>query len=107
MGWLQDLRYAARMMMKSPGFTAAVCLIIALGVGSNTAIFSVVKGVLLSPLPFDQPDRNTLVRSFDHDTGNLASVAYPDFLDWRERARTFEDLAAFGEDDFLAGTFAE
>jgi putative ABC transport system permease protein len=101
MGFVQDLRYAARMMWKSPGFTAVVCLIIALGVGANTAIFSVVNGVLLSPLPFDEPEQITFVWSYDKDTGRTASVAYPDFLDWQEQSHAFEHLAAFSEEDFI------
>ncbi len=101
MGFLQDLRYAARMMWKSPGFTAVACLIIAFGVGSNTAIFSVVNAVLLSPLPFENPEQITFVWSYDKDTGGTASVAYPDFLDWQEQSRSFEVLAAFEPEDFI------
>ena len=100
-GFLHDLRYAARMMWKSPGFAAVVCLIIAFGVGSNTAIFSVVNGVLLSPLPFERPEQITFVWSLDQDTGRAASVAYPDFLDWREQSRSFDNLAAFAQEDFI------
>ncbi len=101
MGFLQDLRYAARMMWKSPGFTAVACLIIAFGVGSNIAIFSVVNAVLLSPLPFENPEQITFVWSYDKDTGRTASVAYPDFLDWQEQSRSFEVLAAFEPEDFI------
>lgn len=100
-GFLQDLRFAARMMWKSPGFTAVACLIIALGVGANTAIFSVVNGVLLSPMPFEQPEKLMFVWSMDKDTGNDASVAYPDYLDWRNESHLFEHLAAFQQEDFI------
>jgi putative ABC transport system permease protein len=101
MGILSDLRFAARMMWKSPGFAAVACLIVALGVGANTAIFSLINGVLLSPLPFDRPEQLTFVWSLDKDTGSANSVAYPDYLDWREQSQLFESLAAFEQEDFI------
>jgi predicted permease len=100
-GFLQDLHFAARMMSKSPGFTAVACLIIAVGVGANTAIFSLVNAVLLSPMPFEKPDELMFVWSMDKDTGKEASVAYPDYLDWRNESHLFESLAAFEQDDFI------
>ncbi|HKV26845.1 MAG TPA: ABC transporter permease [Candidatus Acidoferrales bacterium] len=91
-GLLHDLRYAIRMLLKNPGFTATVVLTLALGIGANTAIFSVVDGVLLRPLPFDSPDR--LV----HLTGKFAmsdqaGISPPDYLDYRSANRTFEQMA--------------
>src|SRR5450432_73715 len=97
--FLQDLRFAARMLRKSPGFTAVAVLTLALGIGANTALFSVVNGVLLNPLPYAQPDRLVAVyaRSADLKT---SSIAYPNFLDWQRENHTFSALAAFRSEDF-------
>jgi predicted permease len=90
----QDTRYALRIFRRSPGFTAVALLTLALGVGANTAIFSVVNGVLLAPLPY--PDSQQLVSvartapRFDHPV----PVSGPNFLDWRNRARQFESMSA-------------
>ena len=90
----QDLRYALRMLAKSPGFTAVAVLTLALGIGANTAIFSVVNGVLISPLPFRNADR--IVSMFqempDFPEG---SISYPNFLDWQRDNRSFESMAAY------------
>lgn len=91
---LQDTRFALRWLRKSPGFALAVIATLALGIGANTAMFSVVNGVLLSPLPYPQPDRLVLI----HETApevNLLSVPYPDFLDWQEQNHTLTEIAAF------------
>jgi putative ABC transport system permease protein len=85
---LQDVRYAVRMLMKKPGFTAIAIITLALGVGANTAIFSVVNAVLLEPLPYGEPDR--LVWVSHEDTFTPA-----DFLDYRDQNQTFEQIAAF------------
>src|SRR5579859_5618908 len=94
---LQDLRYAVRMLVKSPGFTAIAVLTLALGIGANTALFSVVNGVLLSPLPYPQPDRLVALYSrtpnFDE-----SSISYPNFLDWQRQNKTLSDLAAWRSD---------
>ena len=89
---LQDLRYAARLMHKQPGFTAVAIVALALGIGANTAIFSAVNAVLLQPLPFPEPERLVLVRDVQLTEDTPAS--YPEYLDWRDQAQTFEDLAA-------------
>lgn len=89
---LQDLRYAARLMLKQPGFTAVAIVALALGIGANTAIFSAVNAVLLQPLPFPEPERLVLVRDVQLTEDTPAS--YPEYLDWRDQAQTFEDLAA-------------
>jgi putative ABC transport system permease protein len=95
----QDLRYGARMLLKKPGFTLIAVLTLALGIGANTAIFSVVNGVLLRPLPYSEPQQ--LVRLFETvDRATMANdrmeVAPANFLDWRERTRSFSGLAAYG-----------
>ena len=91
----QDLRYAMRMMRKRPGFTAVAVLSLALGIGANTAIFSVVNGVLLRPLPFRDPGRLMMLDEkwlprFPHFEGTPK-----DFLSWREQSRAFDKIAAF------------
>ena len=90
----QDLRYGFRTLRKNPGFTAVAMLALALGIGANTAIFSVVNGVLLRPLAY--PDADRLLMIFD----SQSSVAYPDFLDWRRESRSFTDMGTFRSDDF-------
>ena len=91
---LQDARYGMRMLVKNPGFTAVVVLTLALGIGANTAIFSVVNGVLLSPLPF--PNAKRIVSMFQVKPNfPKGSISYPNFLDWQHDNRTFESIAAY------------
>jgi predicted permease len=91
---LQDLRFALRMLTKSPGFAAVAVLTLALGIGVNTALFSVVNGVLLNPLPF--PNANRIVSMFqDKPNFPKGSISYPNFLDWRQDNRSFESIAAY------------
>ena len=96
---LQDIRYGIRMVAKSPGFAAIAILTLALGIGADTALFSVVNGVLLNPLPYRQPDRLVAIyarsKEFSH-----GSISYPNFLDWVRSQRSFSSLAAFRQDDF-------
>jgi putative ABC transport system permease protein len=89
----QDIRYAIRRLVKSPGFTAVAVLTLALGIGANTAIFSVVNGVLLKPLPFTQPDR--LVGLFHVSEGRRSTMSGPNFWDLRRESQTLADAAAF------------
>src|SRR5687768_8611639 len=100
---LQDLRYGVRMLLKSPGFTLIAILTLALGIGANTAMFSVVNAVLLQPLPFHEPER--LVRVWRSSVGNDRSqVSFPDFADFRAQQSVFERMAAWrGSDYTLTG----
>jgi len=97
-GLAQDVRYALRQLRKSPSFTAVTVLTLALGIGANTAIFSVVNGVLLNPLPFQHASR--IVSMFE-ETQNFAkgSISYPNFLDWQRDNRSFEGMAAYRATD--------
>ncbi|HET6630157.1 MAG TPA: ABC transporter permease [Woeseiaceae bacterium] len=91
--WLHDLRYAGRALARSPGFTAVAVLTVAIGIGANTAIFSVVNAVLLKPLELPEPDR--LVRVYDGSAGTLGTASPPNFVDWRRDNTVFEDMAAY------------
>jgi predicted permease len=90
----QDLRYALRTLRKSPGFTAIAVLTLALGIGANTAIFSVVDGVLLAPLPYAQPDRLVAIWESNPRFPHVW-ISYPNFRDWQRSARSFEQMVAF------------
>ena len=94
----QDLRYGLRMLAKRPGFSAVVILTLALGIGANTAIFSVVSAVLLRPLPFPQPDQLVDLYRVDSRTGEKSRAqSYPDFADLRAQSKSLEAAAAYDE----------
>ena len=95
----QDMRYGARMLLKSPGFAVVTILALALGIGANSAIFSVVNGVLLRPLPYPTADRLVFLSEWSQQVPNM-SVAYPNFQDWRAQTRTMETMAAFRSNSF-------
>ena len=95
----QGLRYGFRTLRKNPGFTAVAMLALALGIGANTAIFSVVNGVLLRPLAFPDADRLIRISETTSEFSQM-SVAYPNFLDWRRESRSFTDMGASHSDDF-------
>ena len=92
---LQDLRFALRMLWKKPAFTLAAIAVLAISIGANTAMFSIVQQVLLRPLPFDQPER--IVRINETTTRGRTTVSPPNFLDWQAQNRTFEFMAAYDE----------
>ncbi|HYL99175.1 MAG TPA: ABC transporter permease, partial [Blastocatellia bacterium] len=90
----RDFRYAARTLWKSPGFTVAAVSTLALGIGANTAIFSIINGILIKPLPFKEP--GLLVRVWEKGNGlDHLAAAYPNFKDWKEQNDSFDGMAAF------------
>jgi putative ABC transport system permease protein len=108
---MNDLRFALRQLRKSPGFTFVAVLTLALGIGANTAIFSVINAVLLKPLPFPHP--NQLVAFAGHDkrdlnqTGPLSTLSFPEFFDVRARNRSFAQLAGYRDKGFAFSNGAE
>ncbi|MGC1485215.1 MAG: ABC transporter permease [Candidatus Acidiferrum sp.] len=97
--FLQDLRYGLRMLAKAPGFTAIAVLTLALGIGANTALFSVVNGVLLNPLAF--PHSGRLVAIYGKTTGfDQAPINYSNFLDWQRDTQTFSSMAIYRNQDY-------
>jgi putative ABC transport system permease protein len=103
---ITDLRYAFRQLIKSPGFTFIAVLTLALGIGANSAIFSVIDGVLLRPLPFPQADRLTMVwaSSPQHPGDDHQVHSYPDYLDLRAQNHTFSALSAYTTASAIWGT---
>ena len=92
--FLQDLRFSIRTLLKRPGFTAVAVLTLSLGIGATTAIFSIVNGVLLRPLPFREPERTVVLWENNHKDGiERDDVSPANFLDWRARNGSFEDVA--------------
>ena len=90
----QDLRFGLRMLRKCPGFTIVAIFTLALGIGANTAIFSVVQGVLLAPLPYAEPDRLVTVWLDNFHLKSPTNLSYRDFLDWKRAAPPFEEMSA-------------
>ena len=95
----QDIRFGLRVLLKSPGFTAIAVLTLALGIGANTALFSVVNGVLLNPLPFPNPDQLVAVYAKTPQF-NESSISYPNFLDWQKANHSFSALGAFRSEEY-------
>ena len=96
---LQDVRFGLRMLRKNPGFTAVAVITLALGIGANTAIFSVVQGVVLAPLPYREPDRLVAVWE-SNPRFPLVDVSYPNFRDRQRIARSFEQMAVFAHQGY-------
>ena len=99
-----DLRYAFRQLLKDPRFTTVAVLTLALGIGANTAIFSIVNAVLLRPFPYQAPERLVIIQERVFG-GNGFSPSYPNFVDWRAQNKAFDSIAAGrGNESFnLAG----
>jgi hypothetical protein len=99
MSFWQDVRYGLRMLAKNPAFTVIAVLTLALGIGANTALFSVVNGVLLKRIPFPNPDQ--LYAVYDASpTFDLNSISYPNFIDWHKQNHSFAKLAAFRTENY-------
>jgi len=106
-GLFQDLRYALRQLRKSPGFAVVAVTTLALGIGANSAIFSVIDAVLLRPLPFHDPGRLVAVKTTEPGRLDNIGVSYPAFLDWRSRNHVLDGISAFRVDDFTITGRAE
>src|SRR5580704_11024755 len=103
---VQDARYGSRILSKNPVFAATVIIILALGIGANTAVFSILNAVLIRPLPYPQSERLVKADVFDLKSGDFyGKTSYPDFMDWSEQSHFFDHLAAYEDKTFnLAGT---
>src|SRR6266481_1967114 len=96
---MNDLRFALRQLLKNPAFTIIAVFALALGIGANTAIFSVVYGVLLKPLPFPEQQKLVFIREWSEQVPGM-SVSYPNFIDWRERQQSFSAIGVVREQSF-------
>ncbi len=108
--FVQNLRYAIRMLRNNPGFALVVVLTLALGIGANTAIFSVVYSALLRPLPYREPGKLFHLgesRSQNDNSATGAQVSYPDYLDWKRTAKSVQSFAAYGGDAFTLSANGE
>ena len=93
---IQDLRYAGRGVLRSPGFAALTVLCLALGIGINSTVFSIADNVSLRPLPFEEPERLAVLYSTQvPGAGDRSQVSYQDFRDWQAQTRSFANLAAY------------
>ena len=98
----QDIRYGIRLLLKAPSFSIVATIALALGIGANTAIFSVVNAVLLKPLPFANSDQLMIVWETDSARGSQrSSASYPNFADWRDQNHVFEHMASYYNNDFI------
>src|SRR6185436_10286036 len=98
---IQDMRYAMRMLLKKPSFTIIVVLALGIGIGANTAIFSVVNAILLRPLPYKNFDRISMIWMSNPKLGVMEDWhSYPNYVDYKEQNQVFEDMAAFNTRSF-------
>src|SRR5690348_14692979 len=97
---MRDIRVGLRALRKNPGFTVVAVLTLALGIGATTAIFSVVNGILLRPLPYPEPSRLVVVRE-RNKSGTDSRVAAANFLDWRQQSRSFAGLAVYQDEGMV------
>ena len=98
----QDIRYGARMLLKAPSVSIVATIALALGIGANTAIFSVVNAVLLKPLPFASADQLMMVWETNPSRGQKrGSASYPNFADWRAQNTVFERMSTFYNSDYI------
>src|SRR5579862_1235155 len=102
----KDVRYAIRNLLNARGFTIIAIITLALGIGANTAMFSVVNAVLLRPLPFHDPQQLMALGEYDTERGpsstHLDSFSYPDFADVRDRNHSFQEISAYSENESTA-----
>jgi putative ABC transport system permease protein len=101
---ISDLRQALRLLFKSPGFTLIAVLTLTLGIGANSAIFSVIDTVLLRPLPLPKPNELAMLWGKSELGTNREAHSFPDYLDFREQARSFSNLAAYTEASTVLGS---
>src|ERR1700683_4438581 len=94
-----DLKFALRSLRKNPGFTLLAVLVLALGIGANTAVFSVVNAVLLKPLAYSSPDRIVTLSSLWRKSGSHGTVSAPDFHDWHNQSSAFAAMAYYQNDE--------
>ena len=104
MAFLQDLRYAIRSLVGSPGFTAVAVLTLTLGVGANSAIFSALQAVVLRDLPYKQPDRIAVMWTWNLQQNLPDGSSYLNFRDWKDQSRQFEQMAAYLRPEFTRST---
>ena len=100
-GLLQDLRYALRQLRNNPGYAAVAVITLALGIGANTAVFSVVDAVMLRPLPYPHSEQLAEVESLNSKNPHPMSASYPDFFDWRSQNHTFERLVSYHDSNLV------
>lgn len=95
----QDLRYGVRMLLKNPGYAVVAVITLSLGIGANTAIFSVINAVLLRPLPYDQSERLVLINETSRQMDGM-SISWLNYQDWVEQQRVFEGIAVFNRGSY-------
>ena len=98
-GFWREIRVALRSLLRTAGYTTAVICILVIAIGATTALFSIVHGVLLKPLPYRDPERLVLIDETSVALDRV-SVSYPDFLDWRDRSKSLEALGAWKDETF-------